>query len=159
MTKKREASLRAGKNVKGGRTFVFDTRLLRCRHVSRKIAVPSTFSLYKLAEVIIDAYGFDFDHAFGFYTNITEDYYGDSERTYDLFTDMIRRGEDIESTGAGSVEQTSIADVWQKPGDRMMMLFDYGDDWRFAVELTAIQEGRSSAMVLESIGRAPEQYS
>lgn len=159
MKEKRETTLRADKNLKGGRTFVFDTRLLKCRNVSCKIAVPSTFSLYKLAEVVVDAYGFDFDHAFGFYTSVTEGYYGDSERMYDLFTDMIRRGEDIEATGAGSVEQTGIADVWQKPGDRMMMLFDYGDDWRFELALTAIQEGRSSAIVLESIGRAPKQYS
>jgi len=36
----------------------------------RTIAIPESYSLYDLAEKIIESYDFDFDHAFGFYDNI-----------------------------------------------------------------------------------------
>ena len=35
----------------------------------REIEVPSSASLYDLADFIVSAFGFDFDHAFGFYTD------------------------------------------------------------------------------------------
>ena len=38
----------------------------------RVLAVPEEFTLYDLAEAIVDSFGFDFDHAFGFYNNIKE---------------------------------------------------------------------------------------
>lgn len=46
-------------------------------------------NLYKLAEAIVSAYGFDFDHAFGFFSKIVEIRYFDSEIKYELFTDLI----------------------------------------------------------------------
>jgi len=70
-------------------------------------------------------------------------------------------GQDIEPTGAGSVKKTMISEVWQIPGDRMVMLFDYGDDWRFAVLLKAggvWDKKKKYPAVLERTGRAPKQY-
>ena len=78
---------------------------------------------------------------------------------YELFADM--KDEGIEPTGAGSVKKTKIGEVWKKVGDKMMMLFDYGDDWRFVVELSGFGEKQPKTKyprIIKSIGNAPEQY-
>src|SRR6266481_355546 len=144
------------------KTFIFEVQLLGHGNVSRTIEIPEAFSLYRLAEAVIGAFGFDFDHAFGFFdSDQGSGHIFAAERKYDLFTDMIEQGQDIEPTGAGSVKKTMVSEVWQKQGDRMVMLFDYGDDWRFTVLVKA--EGvwdkkKKYPAVLEKTGRAPKQY-
>jgi Plasmid pRiA4b ORF-3-like protein len=144
------------------KTCILEVHLLRHREVSRTIEIPEAFSLYRLAEAVIGAFGFGFDHAFGFFDfdQGTGNIFA-AEKKYDLFTDMIEEGQDIEPTGAGSVKKTMVAEVWRKPGDRMVMLFDYGDDWRFNVVLKAwgLQDKkRKYPAILEKTGRAPKQY-
>lgn len=144
------------------KTCIFEVQLLRHRNVSRTIELPEALSLYRLAETVINAFGFAFDHAFGFFDfaqgtgNILA-----AEKKYDLFTDMIEEGEDIEPTGAGSVKKTMVSEVWREPGARMVMLFDYGDDWLFTVVFKAwgVQDKtRKYPVILEKKGRAPRQY-
>ena len=128
--------------------------------IVREIEFLEDTNLYKLAEAIVDAYDFDFDHAFGFFSTVGERYL-DSERKYELFTDLIEEGEDLEPTGAESVKKTKIAEVWKNPGDKLLFLFDYGDNWLFVVELIGfgIKEAKTKyPRVLKSIGKAPEQY-
>ena len=53
------------------------TRLFRASlrgRLYRDIELPSSKSLEDLAAAIVDAFGFDFDHAFGFYSNLKGDY-------------------------------------------------------------------------------------
>lgn len=141
------------------KTSVLRAGLLDKPKIYRDIAVSDDTSLYKLAEVIIDAFNFDFDHAFGFFSKITDGNCYDSPVKYELFTDM--KGQGIEPTGAGSVERTKVLEVWKKSGDRMLFLFDYGDDWRFVVELIAVGEKvmkSSLPRLLKKVGRAPKQY-
>ena len=140
------------------KTYIFKTNLFRDKKVIREIEIPEDFSLYKLAGAIIGAYGFAFDHAFGFFSAIGERYF-DSERKYELFTDMENEG--IEPTGAGSVKKTKVAQVWKNIGDKMLFLFDYGDNWLFVVELVGF--GKKGANIkyphiLKRVGKAPEQY-
>lgn len=121
----------------------------------RDFEIPSAQMLYDLAEAIVKSFGFDFDHAFGFYSNLT-DYVYDSPIKYELFADM---GETDGS--AGSVKKTRIADAFPALGTKMTFLFDYGDDWQFKVEM--IGEGRKQPKtkyphLLKSVGKAPEQY-
>jgi len=151
------------------RTYIFKTSLLytspliapRGPEISRKIEIPENTNLYKLAEAIVDAYNFDFDHCFGFFSKISESRYFDSERKYELFTDLIEEGESLEPTGAGSVKKTKVSEVWQKIGDKMMFLFDYGDGWQFLVELMNFGSRtvkQKYPRTLKKIGRAPRQY-
>jgi hypothetical protein len=144
------------------KTFIFEVQLLGHGNVSRTIEIPEAFSLYRLAEAVIGAFGFDFDHAFGFFdSDQGSGHIFATERKYDLFTDMIEQGQDIEPTGAGSVKKTMISEVWQIPGDRMVMLFDYGDDWRFTVlfKVRGVEDKkRNYPAILEKAGRAPKQY-
>lgn len=129
--------------------------------VSREIEVPENTSLYKLAEVIVKAYNFYFDHCFGFFSNLSEGHYFDSEKKYELFTDLIEEGEELEPTGAGNVKKTQVKEVWQNISDKMMFLFDYGDNWQFIVELKGYgkrEKNKKYPRILKKIGRAPRQY-
>jgi hypothetical protein len=139
-------------------THIFKIHLFYDKKIIREIEVPSNWSLYKLAEAVVGAYNFGFDHCFGFFSTISEHYY-DSAEKYELFTDLEDQG--IEPTGAGSVEKTKISEVWKEAGKKMLMLFDYGDSWMFVVEF--IGQGKKEnkikyPRVLRRTGRAPKQY-
>lgn len=140
------------------KTYIFKTKLVSNKEIIREIEVVENMNLYKLAEAIIVAYDFNFDHAFGFYSSMKDDYFK-SERIYELFADLKEGG--IEPTGAGSVEKTKIGEVWKKVGDKMMFLFDYGDGWQFVVEFLGFGEKQPKIKyprLVISKGIAPEQY-
>lgn len=140
--------------------FIFETKLLEHKkEVSRTIAVPDTWNLYQLAEAIIAAYDFSLDHCFGFFDADAENPFA-AVRKYELFTDLIAEGEDLEPTGADSVKETRLNQVWAKRGDSMLFLFDYGDGWQFSVTLTATGNVPLTALpaILLSVGKAPKQY-
>ena len=121
----------------------------------RDIEIDSGKSLYDLAEGIVRAFDFDLDHAFGFYSKLT-DYYLDSPIKYELFADM-EGGE----SDAGSVKRTKVAQAVPDVGNRMLFLFDYGDEWRFKVEVIGLGEKVPKARypkVLATVGKAPPQY-
>jgi hypothetical protein len=119
----------------------------------RDIEIPGSKTLYGLAEAIVEAYDFDFDHAFGFYSKIKGHIF-DSPIKYELFADM---GE----SDARSVKRTRISAAFPKVGTKMSFLFDYGDDWRFSVELIGKGQSEPRAKypkIIASVGEAPEQY-
>lgn len=141
------------------KTHIFATHLLRDKKISRDVEMKEDTSLYKLAEAIVGAYNFDFDHAFGFFSTIAESDYLRSERKYELFADMEDEG--VEPTGAQNVKKTKIGEVWKNIGDKMLFLFDYGDNWLFVVELIGFGETEPKIKyprVLKKVGQAPEQY-
>ena len=114
-----------------------------------------------MAEIITEAFNFCLDHCFGFFNKLGEYSCFDSDKKYELFTDLIAEGEDIEPTGAESVKKTKISKVWQKKGEKMQFLFDYGDNWRFIVTLKDFVEKDSKSeypRILKKVGRAPKQY-
>jgi len=140
-------------------TLIFKTQFLHTKKIQREIEVPADFSLYKLAEAIVDAYDFDFDHAFGFFRKITESWNFQDTEKYELFADMENQG--IEPVDAGSVEKTKVSQVWKNPKDKMLFLFDYGDDIRWIITLKGFgekQAGVKYPRVLSAKGEAPEQY-
>lgn len=137
--------------------YIFDIAVLdRDEKATRKIQIEADKTLYKFAEAIVMSFNFNFDHCFGFYSsferNITK-----AERIYEFFVDC----NESPSPGAKSVKKTKISEVFKTAGDKMLFFFDYGDDWRFSVELKEIKEGENQGMktaVIESTGKAPEQY-
>lgn len=141
------------------KTYIFKINLFHNKKIIREVEVLGNFNLYKLAEAIINAYNFDFDHAFGFFSKIVETRFYDSEKKYELFTDMEDEG--IEPTGAESVKKTKIGEVWKNIGDKMLFLFDYGDNWLFVIELVGfgIKDVKTKyPCVTKSVGKAPRQY-
>ena len=122
-------------------------------HPYRVLAIPEGFTLYRLAEAILDSFDFDFDHCFGFYDNMKVPY--ESNEGYELFADI---GEESEFRG---VERTKVNKVFDRVKKKMLFLFDYGDDWRFITELKRIEPPKEDVkypLVVKSVGEAPEQY-
>jgi hypothetical protein len=144
-------------------THVFRVTCLHEEDCYREIEIPGGRSLYALAEAIIDAFDFDFDHAFGFYSALGEDYHG-SEVSYELFADMGDAEPFFGGNGGNrprSVKKTKIAQAFTEPGQTMQFLFDYGDDWRFEIRWIATgkqYKGKAYPVILASVGEAPEQY-
>jgi Plasmid pRiA4b ORF-3-like protein len=123
----------------------------------RDIEIPNGKKLYDLAAAIVAAFGFDFDHAFGFYSKLTG-HVLNSPVKYELFADMDDIGE---PTDAGSVERTRISEAFPEIGHKMTFLFDYGDNWAFRVELIGRkvkERGAKYPRVVKKVGTAPEQY-
>lgn len=126
------------------------------KEVRRKICLPGSKNLYSFARVITKAFGFYFDHCFGYYDNFQR--YHDSQRSYELFVDI---GEEPLSPMTKGVKKTRIYQVFKNPQDKMLFLFDYGDNWHFGIELKEIKpmdKWNLAPVVLESSGEAPPQY-
>jgi hypothetical protein len=120
----------------------------------RDIEIPSDRTLYDLAVAIVRAYGFDMDHAFGFFPKLTGNIFGSNPR-YELFADIG------EADGSLSVKRTTVAQAFPRVGGKMTFLFDYGDEWRFRVEVIGRgqkEPKRRYPKVLASVGEAPPQY-
>jgi hypothetical protein len=121
--------------------------------VYREFEILSAKTLYDLGEEIVRVFGFDFDHAFGFYSKLTGFVY-DSPVQYELFADIG------ESKGRG-VERTRITEAFSVIGAKMTFLFDYGDEWLFRIEVLDLKRKEPKVRyprLLKSIGAAPEQY-
>lgn len=137
-----------------------ETRVLRATlldqpKIRRDIEVDAKTSLYNLAQAVVGAFGFDFDHAFGFYSGLNPRTMMDAEPRYELFADMG------ESNGARSVKRTAVHEAFPAVGHAMLMLFDYGDDWLFRVEVKEIGTRKPRVRypkLLAAVGDAPPQY-
>lgn len=119
---------------------------------SAEFVLGGKYSLYELAEFIIETLDFDFDHAFEFCNDLKQPYR--STEKYTLFADM---DEGDEWPG---VMKTLVSDVFQ-PKRKMMFHFDYGDDWMFLITCTAVKESagkRRFKKVVATKGKPPVQY-
>jgi hypothetical protein len=128
------------------------------RSIARNIEIRQSASLYALAEtIIVDAFDWDLDHAFGFFDNLKNPY--DSMDRYELFADM--NGCDNYGAKPKSVKKTKIGDVFDALGKKMLFLFDYGDENLFTVELLSFapKEPKSRYPLVSNVkGKSPEQY-
>ena len=119
----------------------------------RVITIDGDYSLYQLAEAILEAFDFDMDHAFGFYDNLKETHR--SWEGYELFADVG------EGDCFGGVKTAIIEDVYNELKKKMLFFFDYGDSWRFITQLIdvkTVDTKKRKPQVIKSFGIAPEQY-
>jgi hypothetical protein len=126
------------------------------KKILRRIQIPRSKSLYNFARVITDAFGFYFDHCFGFYDNFQR--YPDSKMSYELFVDI---GEAPLTPRNKGVKKTKIQQAFKSIEEKRLFLFDYGDCWYFEVVLKEIKNAEKhdlKPVILESIGNAPLQY-
>lgn len=101
----------------------------------RILDIPAHYTLYELARSIIEQFGKSFDHSFGFYSNLEN--WKKSEVAYELFADL--EGED--QTGTKGVKNTPVLEVLSGKGDRVLFLFDYGEEWKILLVLQDRREG------------------
>ncbi len=140
------------------------THILRVRlwpKLYRDIEIDSNKSLYDLAVAIVHAFGFEFDHAFGFFSKLTG-YIYDPPVCYELFADLDDDPlADGDHRKAGRVKRTKVLRAFPEVGSKMLFLFDYGDEWRFRVEVIGLGEKVPRTRyprVLAIVGKAPPQY-
>ncbi len=136
-------------------THILRASLAGDRAIYRDIEMPSTRSLYNVAEDIVFAFGFDFDHAFGFYSGLTPRTLMEAQPKYELFADMG------EESDAKSVKKTSVGEAFPKLRHKMMFLFDYGDEWLFRIEVIGLGQKVARARypkIVASVGDSPQQY-
>jgi hypothetical protein len=92
---------------------------------------------------------------FGFYSSLGYRYH-DAEERYELFADLGQADE-----GVRGVRRTRLSAAFPEVGKTMLFLFDYGDGWRFKVELIGLGRKEPNAVyprVLKRVGEAPPQY-
>ena len=121
----------------------------------RSIQIPGSKSLFNLAKAIIAAFDFQFDHCFGFYDQLRD--HRNCRKAFELFVDIGEEGR----PGAKGVKKIKISQAFDRVGEKLIMLFDYGDGWQFNVELKEIRKGdkgTAKPVIIESVGKAPVQY-
>lgn len=70
-------------------------------------------------------------------------------------------GEGPTAPHARGVKNVKIEKVFTGVGKTMLFMFDYGDNWRFAIELKKVRDmipGEKLPAVEKMIGKAPLQY-
>ena len=137
-------------------TFILRAGLDGKMSIYRDIEIEPSKSLYRLAEAIVTAFGFEFDHAFGFYSGLKSATLMSTFPRYELFADMGDA-----APGVCGVKKTRISQAFTEIGHTLVFLFDYGDDWYFRVSLKA--KGTKLAKVryprvVAARGDAPPQY-
>jgi hypothetical protein len=138
-----------------------DTLIIRAllgtkKSIYRDIEIEASQSLYQLAQAIVQAFDFSFDHAFGFYTGRKPATLMREHPMYELFADM---GE--ADPGVLGVKKTPVSRAFPAIDHAMTFVFDYGDSWHFNVSLK--QTGTKLAKVryprqVTTRGEAPVQY-
>ncbi|BAY24592.1 hypothetical protein NIES2100_43870 [Calothrix sp. NIES-2100] len=113
----------------------------------RRIAIPAKRELSWLAGTILDAFDFDDDHLYEF---SYKDRFG---RTCSIGHPYME--------SPPFADQIRIGDLPLEPGASMTYLYDFGDNWKFNVQLEAIEPSDNKikkAKILEIHGDAPQQY-
>ena len=143
-------------------THIFNIQMIQyCegKNITRQIAISGNKSLEHFAKVILSFFDFNCDHCFAFYGDIDKHPGPEQTEIYEAFVDI----EGIEPTNdlAMSVKKTKIETAFKEVGKKMMFMFDYGDDWRFLIELKEMRDkqlGEYLPRLLKSVGEAPPQY-
>jgi hypothetical protein len=115
--------------------------------VWRRIAIPGKMNLDRLSDTILDAFDFDYDHLYE-------------------FTYRSRTGAPVHVNHPYIEEppftsDVRIGDLPLQPGTTMTYLYDFGDNWEFAVTLeqrNPVDPKMRRPVILEEHGKAPEQY-
>jgi hypothetical protein len=137
-------------------TLIIRVALEHQKSIYRDIEIAASKSLYRLAEAIVTAFDFDFDHAFGFYSGLTPAKMMRQDPRYELFADMGDA-----DPGVLSVKKTKVSQAFPAIGHTMVFLFDYGDDWLFRVSLRGAGTKTANVRyprVVATHGEAPPQY-
>src|SRR3954447_4173403 len=96
------------------------TRIFRASlrgRLYRDLELPGGGSLEDLAAAIVAAFGFDFDHAFGFYGSLGHRYH-DAEERYELFADLGRADEGVRGVRRSS-RASRLVRLYTRPGQRL----------------------------------------
>lgn len=116
--------------------------------VWRRIVMPSDSTFADLAEFILSAFEFDYDHLYEFRY---EDAYGSRHTLTDPQCSEV---------DDGYADEASLGETGLEPGQLVEFHFDFGADWRFAVLLEKLDEtgAEVAPACIAQEGKAPRQY-
>lgn len=113
----------------------------------RHIRISADDTLFRLHGAILDAFGFDDDHAHAFFMDNRSWSYEDSYYAQDI--DSHQR--------ATADYRLSQVNLYQ--GKQFKYVFDFGDEWTFQCKVLRVTEGGTKEpLVVRSKGAAPRQY-
>jgi len=115
--------------------------------VWRRISISGDHELEVLSDAILKAFDFDDDHLY-------------------QFTYKNRKGVAVEVFAPQldenfSTTEVRIGNMGLNPGDSLLYIYDYGDQWEFTLileKINADNQERSNPIILESFGESPDQY-
>jgi hypothetical protein len=113
----------------------------------RRIAISAKLELDCLSDSILDAFDFDSDHLYQFRY---KDRFGRSGQVSHPYCEE-----------SPSTTEVRVGELPLQPGDKMIFLFDFGDNWEFDVQLEEIQPPNAKIKkpkVMKKYGEAPSQY-
>ena len=112
-----------------------------------RIAATDSMVLDGLCWAILDAFDFDDDHLYAFY--------------YKDKLGVSHEASAPASSGDLTADDVCLGEMELDPGDSFEMLYDFGDSWRFKIELERIGPAKPSMErpeLIEFHGNAPRQY-
>ncbi|WP_391206659.1 plasmid pRiA4b ORF-3 family protein [Psychrobacillus sp. L4] len=138
-------TLRKAKN-----TFLEGTYLLKVKLNTscwRTVQLSSFHTLLDLHKIIQRAFDFDDDHLYAFYMD-NKEY---SEHCYNAPMDF----------NGPYVNEIEIGNLNLYEGQSFLYLFDFGDEWKFDVQVLKITQGETmeEARIRKEHGASPDQYS
>jgi Plasmid pRiA4b ORF-3-like protein len=112
----------------------------------RRIAIGSDMQLSDLADLILDSVDFDRDHLDKF-----------------TYKDPLGRKQNVmhpSADGAIATTEMNVGALPIEPGGTLEYVFDFGDWWKFGLQLETVVPGRGEYQgeILEAYGDAPVQY-
>jgi len=125
--------------------YVFKVSIGR---IWRRIAAPGRLDMDSLSRIVLESFDFDYDHLYS-------------------FTFKSRFGTDVSVNHPGTEDDPPLADTTLigelefRPGLEIEFLYDFGDMWKFRIQLEEIRPAdpkMAKAVIIESRGQAPEQY-
>lgn len=112
----------------------------------RHIRLSGEESLDCFARCILDSFDFCFDHLYSFFMD--DKWWSQAEEYHSSYDEEPPYAENI-----------SMSELKLAKGQKFKFLFDYGDEWRFQCRvLQVLQEDTPKPLIVNSKGKAPEQY-
>lgn len=116
------------------------------KNIWRKISIQGSNNLDGLAHMILSVYNFDYTHLYQFkYINS----YG-----------VEKHANHSECLDGPYADDIKIGDIDILVGDSMEFLYDFGDCWKFDIQLEKIDNDLKidNVTLIESVGESPKQY-
>ena len=129
--------------------FVYDCYLSFQQKFSCVIRCSSSHTFEDLHNAIQEAVNFDNDHMYSFYLDGK------------AFSDNAVNCAYDEGDGSPTTNAYTLADARLRNNQRIMYLFDYGDEWRFNIVVKEVKEKTElpkRPVIMNVKGKPPEQY-
>ena len=133
-------------NIEINRKGTYILKVSLDKNLWRMLKLSHNTTFHELHLIIQQAFAFDNDHMYAFYT-------GTSHRNGKEFYSANPLGEGDE------YEDLTIEDAEIYKGQQFVYLFDFGDMWEFKIQvMDFIENEEADPQIIESKGESPQQY-